>query len=82
MMTMFDKQVTVRMGQANVRRWVDEIMPLLTDDDMLGVDDFATHHLPLSDAPSAYEMFQHKTDAAIKVVFHPGGGPAGRSVGT
>jgi threonine dehydrogenase-like Zn-dependent dehydrogenase len=45
---MFDKQITLRMGQANVRRWVDDILPLLTgDDDPLGVDDYATHHLPL-----------------------------------
>jgi threonine dehydrogenase-like Zn-dependent dehydrogenase len=60
------------MGQANVRHWVDEIMPLLTGDgDPLGVDDFATHHVPLADAPAAYEMFQKKTDGAFKVVFKP-----------
>ena len=48
MMTMFDKQIQLRMGQANVKRWIDDILPLLTDDDdPLGVDDFATHHLPL-----------------------------------
>ena len=71
MMTMFDKQVHVRMGQANVRRWVDDIMALLVDDDPLGVDTFATHHVPLSEAPAAYEMFQSKSDGAIKVVFNP-----------
>jgi threonine dehydrogenase-like Zn-dependent dehydrogenase len=71
MMTMFDKQIQVRMGQANVRRWVDDIMPLLTDDDPLDVDGFATHHLPLDEAPSAYEMFQNKRDGAVKVVFNP-----------
>ena len=48
MMTLFDKQVQLRMGQANVRRWTDDILPLLTDDDPLGVDGFATHHLPLA----------------------------------
>jgi len=71
MMTMFDKQIQLRMGQANVRRWVDDIMPLLTDDDPLGVDSFATHHLTLDEAPSAYSMFQSKSDGAIKVVFNP-----------
>ena len=71
MMTLFDKQVQVRMGQANVRRWVDDILPLLTDDDPLGVDDFATHHLPLEDAAQAYKMFQTKSDGAVKVVFTP-----------
>ena len=71
MMTLFDKQVTIRMGQANVRRWVDDILPVLTDDDPLGVDSFATHHLPLSDAAAAYQMFRDKQDGAVKVVFRP-----------
>jgi len=69
---MFDKQVQMRMGQANVKRWVDAIMPLLSDDaDPLGVDDFATHRVPLSQAPQAYEMFQAKTDGAVKVLLQP-----------
>ena len=51
MMTLFDKQIQIRMGQANVRRWVDDILPLLVDDDPLGVDTFATHHLPLGRGP-------------------------------
>ncbi|WP_228975828.1 zinc-dependent alcohol dehydrogenase [Streptomyces sp. DH12] len=71
LLTLFDKQVQLRMGQANVRRWVDEILPLLTDDDPLGVDTFATHHLPLSDAPHAYRMFQRKEDGVSKVVLRP-----------
>ena len=69
---MFDKQVTLRMGQANVRRWIDDILPLLSgDDDPLGVETFATHHLPLAEAPTAYETFQKKEDGAFKVVFRP-----------
>jgi threonine dehydrogenase-like Zn-dependent dehydrogenase len=72
MLTLFDKQIQLRMGQANVKRWVDDILPLLTDDgDPLGVDEFATHHLPLSDAPRAYETFQKKHDGAVKVVLRP-----------
>ncbi|MBO9521859.1 MAG: glutathione-dependent formaldehyde dehydrogenase [Nocardioidaceae bacterium] len=71
MLTLFDKQVTLRMGQANVRRWVDEILPLLTDDDPLGVDTFATHHLSLEEAPRAYADFQDKADGMVKVVFQP-----------
>jgi hypothetical protein len=71
MMTMFDKQIQLRMGQANVKRWVPEILPLLTDDDPLGVDSFATHRLPLDEAPAAYEMFQAKKDGAVKVVLQP-----------
>ncbi|WP_073946331.1 zinc-dependent alcohol dehydrogenase [Streptomyces kebangsaanensis] len=71
MLTLFDKQIQMRMGQANVRRWSDEIMPYLTDEDPLGVDDFATHHVPLSDAPHAYEMFQRKQEGAVKVLMKP-----------
>ncbi|KIQ18138.1 zinc-dependent alcohol dehydrogenase [Rhodococcus sp. MEB064] len=71
MMTMFDKQIRLHMGQANVKRWVDDIMPLLTDADPLGVDDFATHTLPLTDAPHAYDIFQKKQDGAVKIILRP-----------
>ena len=72
MMQLFDKGVQVRMGQAHVRRWTDEILPLLEgEEDPLGVDDLTTHQLPLTDAPGAYEMFQKKEDGAIKVVLTP-----------
>jgi threonine dehydrogenase-like Zn-dependent dehydrogenase len=72
MLQMFDKQLTLRMGQANVKRWIGDILPLLEgDDDPLGVDGFATHHLPLSEAPQAYETFQKKEDGAFKIVFQP-----------
>jgi threonine dehydrogenase-like Zn-dependent dehydrogenase len=71
MMTMFDKQIQLRMGQANVKHWVGDILPLLNDDDPLGVDTFATHHVPLQDAAGAYETFQKKQDGAVKFVFKP-----------
>jgi threonine dehydrogenase-like Zn-dependent dehydrogenase len=72
MMQLFDKGIQVRMGQAHVRRWTDEILPLLEgDEDPLGVDDLTTHQVPLAEAPSAYEMFQKKRDGAIKVVLKP-----------
>jgi threonine dehydrogenase-like Zn-dependent dehydrogenase len=59
------------MGQANVKKWVNDIMPLLTNDDPLGVDTFATHTLPLTDAPHAYDIFQKKHDGAIKIILKP-----------
>jgi threonine dehydrogenase-like Zn-dependent dehydrogenase len=72
MLQLFDKGLQLRMGQAHVKRWIDEIMPLVTDEeDPLGTEDFATHHLPLSEAPRAYEVFQKKQDDAFKVVFQP-----------
>lgn len=71
MMQMFDKGITIRMGQAHVRRWTAEIMPLLVDEDLLGTEDLATHRLPLTDAPHGYEIFQKKQDGAIKVILAP-----------
>jgi threonine dehydrogenase-like Zn-dependent dehydrogenase len=71
LLTLFDKQIQLRMGQANVKRWVDDIMPLLTDDDPLGVDTFASHVVPLDDAPHAYDIFQKKQDSAVKVILRP-----------
>jgi threonine dehydrogenase-like Zn-dependent dehydrogenase len=72
MLQMFDKQLTVRMGQANVRRWVDDLLPLVTDgSDPLNVADLTTHQLPLSEGPAAYEMFQAKKDGSVKIVLKP-----------
>ncbi|MGW3009199.1 zinc-dependent alcohol dehydrogenase [Streptomyces sp. NPDC001219] len=71
MLTLFDKQIQLRMGQANVKHWVDDILPLLNDEDALGVDHFATHTLPLEDGPQAYKTFQAKDDGMIKTVLTP-----------
>jgi threonine dehydrogenase-like Zn-dependent dehydrogenase len=71
MLTLFDKQIQLRMGQANILKWVGDIMPLLTDADPLGVESFHTHQLPLAEAPHAYEIFQKKQDGAIKILLKP-----------
>jgi len=71
LMQLFDKGIQIRMGQAHVRRWTDEILPLLADGDPLAVDDLTTHRLPLDEAPRGYEIFQKKQDGAIKVVLKP-----------
>jgi threonine dehydrogenase-like Zn-dependent dehydrogenase len=72
MMEMFDRGIQLRMGQAHVRRWTDEILPLLLDPaDPLGTLDLTTHHLPLADAPRGYEMFRAKHDGCVKVVLNP-----------
>ena len=69
---MFDKQINLRMGQANVKRWIDDLMPLVSaDDDPLGVEAFATHHIPLEEAPHGYEIFQKKQDNAFKILLKP-----------
>jgi threonine dehydrogenase-like Zn-dependent dehydrogenase len=72
MMEMFDRGITIRMGQANVRRWIDDLVPLVLDGgDPLGVQDLGTHRLPLTEAPHAYDLFQKKDDGCIKVVLQP-----------
>ena len=72
MMDLFDKQIQLRMGQANVKRWIDELMPLVQhEEDPLGVEDLASHKLPLEQAPHAYEIFQKKRDGAIKILLTP-----------
>lgn len=69
--TLFDKQIQVRMGQANVRSWTDEIRDLLVKGNTFGVEDFATHKMPLDEAPHAYNIFQKKEDGAVKIVLKP-----------
>jgi threonine dehydrogenase-like Zn-dependent dehydrogenase len=72
MMEMFDRGIQMRMGQAHVHRWSDDILPLLLDDaDPLGCEDFATHHLSLDEAPHGYDMFQKKQDGCVKIVLRP-----------
>jgi threonine dehydrogenase-like Zn-dependent dehydrogenase len=72
MMTMFDKGLTIRMGQAHVKRWIPQILPLVEDDaDPLGTMELATHHISLDEAPAAYETFQQKADGMIKAVINP-----------
>ena len=72
LLQLFDKGVVITQGQAHVKRWIDDIMPLLTgDSDPLDVEGLATHKLPLDQAPHGYEIFQKKQDGAIKVVLQP-----------
>jgi threonine dehydrogenase-like Zn-dependent dehydrogenase len=72
MMQLFDKGMQLRMGQAHVKKWIDEIMPILTEDgDPLGTEELATHKIGMDDIPDAYETFQKKEDGAIKFVIQP-----------
>ncbi|QYF73183.1 alcohol dehydrogenase catalytic domain-containing protein [Cryobacterium sp. PAMC25264] len=72
LMNMFDKQIQLRMGQCNVQRWIDDLLPLVEDPaDPLGVEDLVTHEVPLDRAPEMYETFSAKDDGCIKVVLKP-----------
>ena len=73
MMEIFDRGLALRMGQCHVRRWVDDILAVLEqDEDVFGVETLATHRLPLDQAPHGYDIFQKKQDGCIKVVLKPG----------
>ena len=72
MMDLFDKQIQLRMGQCNVKKWISDILPLVDDpSDPLGVLDLTTHTVPIVEAPDAYRTFQQKSDGCIKVVLKP-----------
>jgi threonine dehydrogenase-like Zn-dependent dehydrogenase len=72
MLTLFDKGVRIAMGQAHVKRWIPDLLPLVGhESDPLGVRDLTTHHLPLDEAPNAYDIFQRKADGAIKILLEP-----------
>ena len=72
MMDLFDKGITMRMGQCHVRRWSDDLLDLVSGaDDVLGLESLATHHAPLDAAPDLYRTFQEKSDGCLKVVLKP-----------
>jgi len=72
MMDLFDKGLTLRMGQCHVRRWSDDLFEQLAkEEDTFGVDDLATHRVPLEQAPQMYDLFQKKDDGCVKVVLKP-----------
>ncbi|KUG53428.1 glutathione-dependent formaldehyde dehydrogenase [Serinicoccus chungangensis] len=72
MMELFDKGVQMRMGQCHVRRWTDELYELVSGaEDVLGLEDLATHRVPLEQAPEMYQTFNDKQDNCLKVVLTP-----------
>lgn len=71
-LNLFDKQITIKMGQCNVHKWTETLMPLVEDPaDPLGTEDLVTHPVPLDRAPEMYETFKKKEDGCIKVVLKP-----------
>ena len=72
MMDLFDKGVTLRMGQCHVKAWTDELYDLVSgSEDVLALETLATHRLPLDEAAEGYAMFDERRDGCIKVVLSP-----------
>ena len=68
---LFDRQITVRWGQANVRRWTDTLVSLLEQGDPLDAAELVTHQVPLEQAPDWYRRFRDKEPGVRKVVLRP-----------
>ena len=68
---LFDKQITLRWGQANVRRWTDDIQKVLADGDPIGAGSLVTQMPSLEEAPDWYSRFRDKEDGVVKVVMRP-----------
>ena len=64
MMDLFDKQIQIRMGQANVKSWIDTIMPLVTDDaDPLGTEDWPRTESRSTTLPRRTSSFRRRKTA-------------------
>jgi threonine dehydrogenase-like Zn-dependent dehydrogenase len=62
--------LTLKTGQCHVQRY---LRPLLERIERGEIDPafVVSHHLPLDEAPGAYEMFKHKQDNCTKIVLNP-----------
>jgi threonine dehydrogenase-like Zn-dependent dehydrogenase len=68
--SLMNRGLTIRTGQAHVHRY---LRPLLKRIEQGQIDPsfVISHHVPLEEAPRAYEMFKHKQDNCTKVVLKP-----------
>jgi alcohol dehydrogenase len=67
----FDKGLTIRLGQATVHKYIDELIGLVEQGKVV-LNDIVTHKLPLSEAKHAYHIFRNKEDDCVKVILQPG----------
>jgi S-(hydroxymethyl)glutathione dehydrogenase/alcohol dehydrogenase len=67
----FDKGITLKMGQAPVLNYIDKLIGLVKNEKVV-LDDIITHTIPLSEVSHGYEIFQKKEDDCVKVVLKPG----------
>jgi S-(hydroxymethyl)glutathione dehydrogenase/alcohol dehydrogenase len=67
---LFDKGITLKMGQAPVHKYIDQLLELVENKQVV-LDDIVTHVLPLDQAAHAYDIFNTKKDNCLKVVLKP-----------
>lgn len=66
----FDKGLTIKLGQAQVQRYIDTLFTLVKEEKVV-LNDIITHQIPLTEASRGYDIFKHKEDNCVKVVLKP-----------
>lgn len=67
---LFDKAITLKMGQVPVHYYIDGLLDLVREKKIV-LHDIITHTLPLDQAPYAYDIFCKKKDNCLKVILKP-----------
>lgn len=62
---LFDKGITLKMGQAPVLNYIDHLIDLVNQEKVV-LDDIISHTLPLSEVSHAYKIFQEKRGRLCK----------------
>ena len=66
----FDKGITIQLGQAPVQNYIDQLLQLVTEEKVV-LEDIVSHQLPLTEASHAYDIFKKKEDNCVKVILKP-----------
>ena len=67
---LFDKAISVHMGQAPAQNYIDHLLQLVYDKKVI-LNDILTHTLPLSQAAHGYDIFCNKKDNCLKIILKP-----------
>ena len=68
---LFDRAITLRWGQANVRRWTEPLLEVLRSGDPIDAAGLVSTWAPLDDAPEIYQAFRDKQPGVTKAVLRP-----------
>ncbi|HEY1172464.1 MAG TPA: zinc-dependent alcohol dehydrogenase [Verrucomicrobiae bacterium] len=69
----FAKGLTLKMGQTHVQRYLAPLLQLI-EDGKIDPSFVISHHMPLREAPAAYDIFTEKKEDCTKVVLNPNEG--------
>jgi threonine dehydrogenase-like Zn-dependent dehydrogenase len=67
---MMNKGLTVRGAQQHGQRYIPMLLDRMAKGEIV-TSRFATHMLPLEQAPYGYDLFKHKKDGCLRAVFQP-----------